>query len=139
MASIISVRRSSDQSSNVPSTIERANKCFLPDMMVLSIVLFVMFVSTAKINNYFHNSLDHNRLSWSKIIKKSSGCPKFYILLTKIDLKVSVYCIVIFNIADYQLFRITTYPRPSNSICIEDTNPLLPTSPVHRNPAYQYG
>lgn len=39
---IISVRRSSDQSSNVPSTIERANKCRLPEIRVLSIVLIVM-------------------------------------------------------------------------------------------------
>ena len=61
------------------------------------------------------------------------------ILLTKIDLKVSAYCIVVFNIADNQPFRIVTYPEPSNLICIEDTNLLLPTSPVHRNQAYQYG
>ena len=30
---------------------------------------------------------------------------------------------MVFNIADYQLFRITTYPRPSNLICIEGSNP----------------
>ena len=65
---MISFRLSSSMS-NAPSTIERANKCRLPDMMVLSIVLFVMFVSTAKINNYFHNSLDHKHLNWAKIIK----------------------------------------------------------------------
>ena len=29
---------------------------------------------------------------------------------------------------------------PSNLVCIEGLNPLLPTSPVHRSPAaYQYG
>ena len=79
---IIAIRLSFAQSFNAPSIIERAKRNRLPDMRVLSIVLIVMLISYAKINNYFHNSLDHKQLNWSKIIKKSEGCsnghPSFF-------------------------------------------------------------
>ena len=43
-------------------------------MKVLSIVLIVMLISYAKINNYYYNSLAFNELNWPKKIKKE-GCP----------------------------------------------------------------
>ena len=42
---------------------------------------------------------------------------------------------MVLNIVDYQSFRMVVYPSPANLIGIGDAHPLLPASPVHRNPA----
>ena len=82
--------------------------------------------------------MDLNELNWSK--KKKRRCPKIIfgdIFLTK---KVIVYRIVVFNIADYQLFTITTYLKSSNPISFGGTHHLLPTTPVRRSQvAFHYG
>ena len=57
-------------SSNAPSVMQYANRYRLPDMRVLFIVLIVMLISYAKINNYYYNSLAFNELNWPKKIKK---------------------------------------------------------------------
>ena len=44
-------------------------------MRVLSIVLIVMLISYAKINNNYYNSLVHNELNRTKKNKKKEGCP----------------------------------------------------------------
>ena len=82
------VRCSSDISisSNAPSVIQYANRYRLPDMRVLSIVLIVrLSFSSAKINNNYYNSLDHNELNRTKKIKKQEDVIKTYLLYSKLS------------------------------------------------------
>ena len=81
---IIAIRLSFAQSSNAPSIIERAKRNRLPDMRLLSIVLIVMLISYAKINNYFYNSLDYRWLNRFKKIKKQENVVIRHLLYLKV-------------------------------------------------------
>ena len=103
---MIDVRCSGLISSNTPSVIQYANRKCLPDMRVLSIVLIVMLISYAKINNNYCNSLAFNELNWPKNKKKKGVRLNILLQLQSFSLLNSR-----FNTVEYQAFRKVIHPN----------------------------